>query len=90
MYWIRVRHPSFPEASFSGLGAGVNVTEDNPEDYAAQTVKVFHFIAYRKLGMQRVYDAFMASGLDGAYSAWAALPHTEAGYQADPSFAKEA
>jgi len=68
----------------------VKVTEDNPEDYAAQNVKVFHFIAYRKLGMQLVYDAFMVNGVEGAYSAWAALPHTEDGYKADPSFAKEA
>lgn len=70
--------------------AAVTVVADNPDDYTAQSVKVFHFIAYRKLGMQRVYDAFMASGLEGAYSAWAALPHTEDGYKADPSFDKEA
>ena len=66
------------------------VTANNPGDYAAVNVKVFHFIAYRKLGMQRVYDAFMADGLDAAYSAWAELPHTEDGYKADPSFDKQA
>ncbi len=68
----------------------MRVTADNAEDYAAQSVKVFHFIAYRKLGMQRVYDAFMAEGLEAAYSAWAELPHTEDGYKADPTFGQEA
>ena len=51
---------------------------------------MLHFIAYRKLGMQRVYDAYMADGLQGAYAAWAALPHTEEGYDRDESFAAEA
>lgn len=66
------------------------VQADKPEDYAAVGVKVFHFIAYRKLGMQRVYDAYMDGGLEAAQKAWAALPHDEDGYDNDPSFADEA
>ena len=57
---------------------------DKAEDYAAAHVKVMHFIAYRKLGMQVVYDAFMEKGLEGAYEAWAGLPHSEAGYENNP------
>lgn len=66
------------------------MTPDKVDDYVAAHVKVFHFIAYRKLGMQRVYDAYMTAGLEAAYTAWAALPHTEEGYDSDPSFGEEA
>lgn len=68
----------------------MRITADKVEDYAAARVKVFHFIAYRKLGMSQVYDAFMADGLEGAYAAWAALPHTEDGFKYDARFADEA
>ena len=66
------------------------MTPDLAGDYVDAHVKVFHFIAYRKLGMQRVYDAFMADGIQGAYGAWADLPHTEDGYKQDPSFGEQA
>lgn len=68
----------------------MQVIADRLEDYEAAHVKVLHFIAYRKLGMQQVYDAFMAEGLHGAYAAWAALPHTEDGYKADRRFGDRA
>ena len=68
----------------------MHVRAEEPEDYKRVDVKVFHFVAYRKLGMQRVYDAFIAQGLPGAQQAWAALPHTEDGFDLDPSFADEA
>lgn len=68
----------------------MTVEADKADDYASVHVKVIHFIAYRKLGMQDVYDAYMADGLQGAYTAWAALPHTEDGYKADPRFGDEA
>lgn len=73
---------------FAPIGASVD--PERVEDYAAAHVKVFHFIAYRKLGMQRVYDAFMTNGIEGAYAAWASLPHSENGYKQDPSFGEEA
>ena len=36
--------------------------------------------AWRKPGLEVVAEAFLAEGLEGAYRAFAALPHTEAGY----------
>ena len=36
--------------------------------------------AWRKPGLEVVAKAFLADGLEGAYRAFAALPHTEAGY----------
>ncbi len=36
--------------------------------------------AFRKPGMDVVVEAFEKDGLPGAYKAFAALPHTEAGY----------
>ena len=81
-------HPS--SVSRILLAAEMVVVPDKVEDYVAAHVKVLHFIAYRKLGMQRVYEAYMADGLQGAYAAWASLPHTEDGFKADPSFATAA
>ena len=68
----------------------MEVVADRPEDYAKADVKVFHFIAYRKLGIQLVYDAFMEGGLEQARKAWAELPHDEDGFDNDPKFATEA
>ena len=68
----------------------MQVAADQAEQYAAVGVKVFHFVAYRKLGMQRVYDGFLSEGLEGAQKAWAALPHDEDGFDNDPSFGTEA
>ena len=37
--------------------------------------------AWRKPGLQIVAEAFLGGGLHAAYEAFAALPHTEAGYE---------
>ena len=51
--------------------------------------QVFHFVAWRKVGMQIVYEAYMQKGLQAAYNTYAALPHEEDGYN-DPSWLSRA
>ena len=43
-------------------------------------VQVFHFVAWRKQGMQVVYEAYMKKGLMCAYHVFASLPHLEKQY----------
>jgi hypothetical protein len=42
--------------------------------------QVFHFVAWRKQGMQVVYEAYMKKGLMCAYHTFASLPHLEKQY----------
>lgn len=42
---------------------------------------MFHFVAWRKIGMQIVYEAYMQSGLLCAYKTFASLPHKEDDYE---------
>ena len=42
--------------------------------------QVFHFVAWRKLGMQAVYEAYMQKGLLCSYKVFAGLPHVEKDY----------
>lgn len=44
-------------------------------------VQVFHFVAWRKQGMQVVYEAYMRKGLMCAYKVFASLPHEEDDYE---------
>ena len=43
-------------------------------------MQVLHFVAWRKVGMQVVYDAYMQKGIQAAYRVYATLPHEEKGY----------
>ena len=43
-------------------------------------LQVFHFVAWRKQGMQVVYEAYMKKGLMCAYHVFASLPHLEKQY----------
>ena len=43
-------------------------------------MQTLHFVAWRKVGMDLVYQAYLKGGTDAAYTAWAALPHEESGY----------
>ena len=47
---------------------------------AVPAMQTLHFVAWRKVGMELVYQAYMQKGTEAAYAAWAALPHTESGY----------
>lgn len=56
-----------------------------PANTYLYAVQALHFVAWRKVGMDLVYRAYMnaptvAEGTQAAYAAWAALPHEEAGY----------
>ncbi|KAK9816820.1 hypothetical protein WJX72_005362 [[Myrmecia] bisecta] len=69
------------------------VTEGNfldgkatPEQFEAVSTRAFHFVAFRKLGMQPVYDALMKHGIKAAWEAWVELPHSEDGYKDNPKF----
>ena len=44
-------------------------------------MQVFHFVAWRKLGMQIVYEAYMTKGLMCAYKTFASIPHLEKEYE---------
>ena len=43
-------------------------------------MQVLHFVAWRKLGMQIVYEAYMQKGLMCAYKTFASIPHLEKEY----------
>jgi hypothetical protein len=62
-----------------------------PQDavtYKKLGVKVLHFMSWRKPAMDTVVEAYLEGGTDAAYSAFANLPHDEAGMAAAFPFNK--
>lgn len=62
------------------------VEPDNVADFVRIGTKVFHFVAWRKQGMQVVYEAYMKKGLMCAYHVFASLPHLEKDYKNDDTW----
>ena len=45
-------------------------------------MQVLHFVAWRKVGMQVVYDAFMQKGIEGAYKVRSQFTQCDASFAA--------